>query len=126
MRYKMAQKHHTWSQTRQTLHEIIFEADTRLGKLFDVSLIIFILASVLVVMLDSVRPMSEQYGKLFYYIEWGFTVIFTIEYLLRIFCIGRPLHYIFSFYGLVDLLPFSRLTWDYSSPADIISSSSGY
>lgn len=89
---------------RRKLHEIIFEADTRAGKLFDVILIIAILISVLAVMLDSIQSVNEKYGDLLYIVEWIFTVIFTIEYLLRLFCVGKPLKYAFSFYGIVDFL----------------------
>ena len=89
---------------RHRLHEIIFEADTPAGKLFDILLIISIIISVIVVMLDSVAALDLQYGKLFFYLEWFFTLIFTIEYGLRLSCIGRPAKYAKSFYGIVDLL----------------------
>ena len=83
--------------------EIIFEADTRAGKLFDVVLIISIILSVLVVMLDSINEYREAYGWYFYRIEWFFTILFTMEYALRIYSAKRSPGYIFSFYGLVDL-----------------------
>jgi len=89
---------------RQTLFEIIFEADTPAGKGFDVALIVVILLSVLIVMLDSVRSIQTQHGPLLYAVEWGFTLIFTVEYILRLLCVGRPLRYAVSFFGLVDLL----------------------
>jgi len=89
---------------RHWLHTIIFEADTPGGKLFDLGLIFSILLSVLVVMLDSVGPLHADYGELFLRIEWGFTILFSVEYLLRLFCIGRPLKYAVSFFGIVDLL----------------------
>lgn len=89
---------------RRKLHEIIFEADTRAGKLFDVILIIAIIISVVAVMLDSIRSINDQYGDLLYIIEWVFTILFTIEYLFRLFCVGKPLKYVFSFYGIVDFL----------------------
>jgi voltage-gated potassium channel len=92
------------SHWRMRLHEIIFEADTPAGKGFDVLLIISILASVAAVMLDSIGNVRVAYGGLFYGIEWGFTLLFTAEYLLRLVCVGRPLHYAISFYGIVDLL----------------------
>lgn len=84
--------------------EIIFEADTPLGKLFDVVLIGLILLSVLTVMLDSVQAYHVQYARQFYLIEWGFTIIFTIEYVLRLSCIERPTRYARSFFGIVDLI----------------------
>ncbi|NWH06097.1 ion transporter [Desulfobacter latus] len=89
---------------RIRLHEIIFEADTRAGKWFDLILILSILSSVLVVMLDSVAAVKVSHGNLLYGIEWGFTLLFTLEYLLRLFCVTKPLRYAFSFLGLVDLL----------------------
>ena len=89
---------------RHRLHEIIFEADTPAGKFFDVALIFSIIISVIVVMLDSVAALDLQYGKLFFYLEWFFTLIFTVEYGLRLSCIGRPAKYAKSFYGIVDLL----------------------
>ncbi|HEY5672079.1 MAG TPA: ion transporter [Malonomonas sp.] len=94
----------SWNQTRLRLHEIIFEADTPLGKLFDLVLIFSIIASVIVVMLDSVAVLQQRYGVLFYFLEWFFTLLFTAEYLLRLGCIGRPLKYAGSFFGVVDLL----------------------
>ncbi|SHJ07405.1 voltage-gated potassium channel [Malonomonas rubra DSM 5091] len=89
---------------RQRLHEVIFEADTPAGKLFDLALIYSIIISVLVVMLDSVSELQLRYGQLFFVLEWGFTLLFTVEYLLRLSCIGRPLKYATSFFGIVDLL----------------------
>lgn len=91
-------------QWRQRLHEIIFEADTPAGKLFDVVLILSIIVSVVVVMLDSVATLRSTYGGLFLKLEWAFTLLFTVEYALRLSCIGRPLKYAGSFYGVVDLL----------------------
>lgn len=89
---------------RQRLHEVIFEADTPSGKLFDLALILSIIVSVVVVMLDSVVLLRSTYGGLFLRLEWGFTLLFTIEYILRLSCIGQPLKYARSFYGIVDLL----------------------
>lgn len=92
------------SRWRMVLHEVIFEADTPVGKGFDVLLIVSILVSVAAVMLDSLAALQSQYGSLLYGIEWFFTLIFTVEYLLRLVCVGRPLKYTVSFYGIVDLL----------------------
>jgi voltage-gated potassium channel len=89
---------------RAKLHEIIFEADTPAGKLFDVFLIIVIIFSVIGVMLESVKVINENFGKSLYLIEWIFTILFTIEYVLRLSCVGRPIGYATSFYGVVDLL----------------------
>ena len=89
---------------RSKIHDIIFEADTPTGKAFDIALIFSILASVLVVMLDSVEPLSEAYHYQFYVLEWTFTILFTIEYLLRLYSVVKPLRYARSFFGIVDLL----------------------
>ena len=89
---------------QKRLHEIIFEADTFEGRLFDIILLIGILASVLVVMLESIPEYDKNYGKWFNAIEWAFTILFSIEYFVRIISVRKPLSYIFSFYGLVDLL----------------------
>jgi voltage-gated potassium channel len=85
-------------------HEVIFEADTAPGKLFDVLLIFSITLSVLVVMLDSINSVKIGYGNILWIFEWGFTLVFTIEYLLRLYCVGSPFKYAMSFYGMIDLL----------------------
>ncbi|MCJ7771635.1 MAG: ion transporter [Desulfobacterales bacterium] len=92
------------SKLKKRLHEIIFEADTPAGKYFDVILIIGILVSVLMVMLDSVSAIQKSYGGFLYAAEWFFTILFTIEYVLRLYCVRRPILYARSFYGIVDLL----------------------
>ncbi|MEM9109772.1 MAG: ion transporter [Planctomycetota bacterium] len=89
---------------RARLHEVIFEADTKQGRLFDIVLIVAILASVTVVVLDSVQTMPAWADTLFLVLEWFFTILFTIEYALRIICVRKPWRYVFSFYGIVDLL----------------------
>lgn len=89
---------------RGRLHEIVFEADTPAGRFFDFALICLILLSCVTVILESVRQVREQHGELLYIIEWAFTVLFTIEYLLRLMSVGRPLRYVTSFFGVVDLL----------------------
>lgn len=86
------------------LHEIIFEADTPAGKLFDIILIFTIALSVIAVMLDSVKKININYGNILYIAEWIFTILFTIEYFLRIVSVRKPFRYIISFYGVVDLL----------------------
>jgi voltage-gated potassium channel len=92
------------SAFRDKLHEVIFEADTPEGKAFDVILLILIAASVLTVMLESIEPLQRQYAALFTVVEWMFTVFFTIEYLLRLYCVLRPMRYATSFFGIIDLL----------------------
>ena len=92
------------SPLRAKLHEIIFEADTPAGKLFDVLLIVSILLSVALVMLDSVESVQLSYGRWLYLGEWLFTILFTIEYLLRLYSVGRPGAYATSFFGIIDLM----------------------
>ena len=99
----MAQSENT-NNWREKLYEIIFEADTPLGKLFDEILIISILASVLVVMLDSVTWIRRDHEGLLYTLEWFFTILFSIEYALRLISVKRPDKYATSFFGVVDLL----------------------
>ena len=94
----------TATTARTRLHEIIFEADTPGGKLFDVLLILSIVISVILVMLDSVSSIRQSYGMLLYAGEWFFTILFTIEYALRLYSVGRPFAYATSFFGLVDLM----------------------
>lgn len=89
---------------RTRLHEVIFEADTPGGKLFDVLLIVSIVLSVAAVMADSVIGIRAQYGSFFYLVEWVFTLLFTIEYVMRLLCVSRPLRYAASFFGVIDLL----------------------
>ena len=89
---------------KQTIHEIIFEADTPMGKLFDIVLMIAIILSVVIVLLDSVAPLNEKYGLLFLSIEWVLTILFTFEYILRIYSVKKASKYIFSFYGIIDFL----------------------
>ena len=89
---------------REKLHEIIFEADTFHGKLFDVILLVAILLSIIGVMLESVDEVDNKYHEIIMVFEWGFTILFTIEYFFRIYAVNRPLKYIFSFMGIVDLL----------------------
>ena len=89
---------------RRHLHEVIFEADTKAGRAFDIVLLWLIVLSVLAVLLESVASIRQDYGDLLYRIEWFFTVLFTAEYLLRLFCVQKPSRYVFSFFGLIDLL----------------------
>lgn len=86
------------------LHEVIFEADTLLGKFFDITLLILILLSVAAVMIESVEKYSIKYNNALTIFEWTITAIFSLEYLLRIISVKKPLKYIFSFYGLIDLI----------------------
>ncbi len=89
---------------RHNVHVIIEGTDTRLGKLFDIIVLIAIVASVSVVMLDSVLYVRLKYGDWLFYAEWFFTILFTIEYGLRLFSTPNRLRYAVSFFGIVDLL----------------------
>ena len=95
--------------TKERLHEIIFEAETFTGKLFDIALIVAIFGSVITVMLESVEALEKGYGQLFFALEVIFTFFFSVEYLLRLYCSKNTKAYAFSFFGIVDLvstLPF--------------------
>ena len=89
---------------KSKLYNIIFESDTPAGKGFDLLLIGSIIISVIVVFIDSVYYYNEHYGAFLYVLEWFFTILFTLEYLLRIYCIGKPVMYIRSFFGIIDIL----------------------
>lgn len=92
---------HNW---KTKLHEVIYEADTPSGKLFDVLLLIFILLSIILVMLESVTSIDEKYHQLLYIGEWIVTILFSIEYVLRIISVKKPFKYIFSLFGIIDFL----------------------
>lgn len=89
---------------QQRLHDIIYEAETPAGKLFDIILLVAIVLSVLCVMIESVPRYGEAYEEQLIVIEWIFTILFSVEYVARIISIKKPFYYIFSFYGVVDLL----------------------
>ncbi len=89
---------------REKIHETIFEADTPYGKLFDISLLIAILVSVIAVSLESIETIDAKYHSQLVIIEWFFTIIFSIEYLLRLVSVKRPVKYVKSFFGIVDLV----------------------
>ena len=89
---------------KDQIKKIIFGTETFGGRLFDILLIFAITTSVLIVMLDSVSEYHNAYGKIFSQIEWIFTILFTLEYILRIYCIRLPSSYIFSFFGIIDFL----------------------
>ncbi len=92
------------SPLRRTVYEVIFGHHTRRGRNFDLILIATILASVVAVVLESVASIAASYGGPLRAIEWGFTLVFTVEYVVRLWCVGKPLRYARSFFGLVDLL----------------------
>lgn len=89
---------------KRRLHEIVYEADTSAGKRFDLAVLTLIIISVTLVMLESVSYIDILFSKYFYWIEWVVTILFTLEYITRIIAIKKPLKYIFSYYGIIDLL----------------------
>lgn len=97
-------EHKIYSGWRHRLHEIIYEADTPLGKFFDITLFALIILSVILVMLESVDTIDEDYHKPLLTLEWIITIFFTLEYIARIISIRKPFKYIFSFYGIIDFV----------------------
>lgn len=89
---------------RAKIHEVMYGTHTPAGKLFDIILLVVILYSIIIVMLESVQSLDEKYHNFFNISEWVITILFTIEYILRIISVYKPKKYIFSFYGIVDLL----------------------
>ncbi len=94
----------SFSPRRNRIHEIIFEAETPQGKWFDIILMFLIVVSVLVVAVETIPGLSVRTIKILHVIEWILTIFFTIEYILRLYCVYRPMKYATSFYGVVDLL----------------------
>ncbi|WP_062060478.1 ion transporter [Aquimarina longa] len=94
----------TYKTWKERLHSIIYEADTPAGKLFDIILLILIVLSIVCVMIESVKGLPTNIYVLLYYAEWIITIFFTLEYITRIISIKKSSSYIFSFYGLIDLL----------------------
>ncbi len=88
---------------RDVLYDVIFKADTFAGKSFDIAVIVFIALSVITVIINTVDPIEQEYGNILHIAEWVFTIIFTIEYILRLICCKRPAAYARSFFGVVDL-----------------------
>jgi len=92
------------SPWQESLNTVIFGAETRMGKLFDIYLIICIFISVLVVMLSSVEAFYQEFTTLFFYMEWSFTLLFTVEYIIRLIVVRQTKLYMRSFFGIIDLL----------------------
>ena len=101
IRHRLGKPETGW---RERWYTIIFEADTREGRLFDVTLLIAIVTSVLVVVLDSIPSLQRVAGTGFTVLEWMFTLLFTVEYAMRIMVVRRPLRYVFSFFGIIDFI----------------------
>ncbi len=89
---------------QRRIHDVIFEADTTSGQLFDVGLLIAIAVSVLIVLMKSEESIDDRWHDEMNIVQWGLTILFTIEYTLRLICVKRPLRYASSFFGVVDLL----------------------
>jgi len=89
---------------RKKIHEVIYEADTKAGKVFDIILLFFIILSVFLVIIESLDGINSRYINFLNYSEWIITVLFSVEYILRIVSVKKPFRYIFSFYGVIDLL----------------------
>ncbi len=89
---------------KSKLHEVIYEADTPMGKWFDIILFILIIVSVIVVMLESVKEIEWKYHRILLTLEWIITIFFTLEYIARVISIKKPFKYIFSFYGIIDFI----------------------
>ena len=97
-------KNGSFNDFRKKLHTIIYEADTPAGKFFDLALLVLILISVIAVMLESVASIKIRHGELLATIEWVVTIFFTLEYIARLIAVKKPMHYVLSFYGIVDLM----------------------
>lgn len=102
-RYRPTSDQPAW---KHRLYLIIFESGTRGGKIFDVCLLIAITLSVTVVMLESVESIRSAYPVTIRSVEWFFTILFSVEYTARLLCVRRPLRYVWSFYGIIDLFAF--------------------
>lgn len=92
------------SPLQKKLHAVVYGTDTRAGRLFDLVLVVAILFSVLIIMLDTVSEATNLFGGAFHVVEWIVTALFTVEYALRLYCVGNPWRYARSFFGVVDLL----------------------
>jgi voltage-gated potassium channel len=101
---------------RARLHEIIFESDTPAGKFFDVMLLMMILLSIVVLMLETVPSLQGKWKDTFLFLEWAITIFFTIEYLLRLYCVYKPIRYATSFFGLIDIVSILPMYLDFLIP----------
>ncbi len=100
----MNQESNKSSDWKSSIHEVIYGTHTPAGKLFDIILLVVIIYSIVIVMLESVSSYDTDYHEFFNISEWIVTILFSIEYFLRIVCVKKPSKYIFSFYGVIDLL----------------------
>lgn len=97
-------EHKIHSGWKNAIHEVIYEADTPLGKLFDIVLIFLIVLSVILVMLESIKEVDQQYHRILLTLEWVVTIFFTLEYIARLISIRKPWKYVFSLYGIIDFV----------------------
>ncbi len=109
-------KPENFSEFREQIHEIIFEADTPAGKRFDVLLLVMILLSIVVLMLETVPSLHAKWKDTFLLLEWVITIFFTIEYALRLYCVYKPMKYAMSFFGLIDVLSILPMYLDFLIP----------
>jgi voltage-gated potassium channel len=100
---KRGEKPEGFSPLRERIHQIVFESDTREGKLFDVVLLAMIFGSIMLLMVETVPSLQAKWGNLFLTLDWVVTVFFTIEYMVRLYCVYKPMQYATSFYGLIDI-----------------------
>jgi len=89
---------------RKAIHSVVYESATPAGKAFDVTLLFLIVTSIIIVMLDSIEHLHRDYGRIFFALEWIYTILFTVEFILRLICINKPFKYLFSFFGIIDFL----------------------
>lgn len=114
---KNTAEYNRMSERKKVMYEIIFESNTLRGKVFDEILLVLILLSVITVMLESVKPIKEAYKAIILISEGVFTILFTVEYILRIYCSPKPKKYITSFLGIVDFLAIAPSIVSFAIPA---------
>lgn len=100
----MKKKPENFSPLREKLHEIIFEAETPEGKLFDIVLLVMIFLSIVIVMIETIPGISPDFKQILFVAEWVITLFFTIEYILRLYCVYSPVKYAISLFGIIDLI----------------------
>lgn len=100
---KRGEKPANFSPLRERIHQIVFESDTPEGKLFDVVLLVMIFGSIVLLMLETVASLQAKWSNTFNALDWVVTIFFTIEYLVRLYCVYKPMKYATSFYGVIDI-----------------------
>lgn len=110
------QKPKNFSPLREKIHEIIFEADTPAGKLFDVVLLVMIFLSIVLLMLETIPSLGKEWTHFFYIMEWVITFFFSIEYILRLYCVYKPVKYAKSFFGIIDIVSILPMYLDFLFP----------